>query len=192
MMSLWEGILALTALSVNVFLAAEEEGSNLKILQAGKVGIVCCIFFALQMSAMFLGRQITQVPFFSRPLSGDLQVMCFASAAVIFLFLGVLMLYRARKADREEHLRELRYRRILLEALAVAVMTFAVSIACGFLRVEYLPALVRMALVTVAAVIAGLYTGYYQGNRFRRILGRVSGILFLALGIWIFVRITGP
>ena len=188
-MVILEGLLIVTALSLNIYLAAQYEGANLRKLVAFKVLLVCLIFFAGQMISFSLGYLVTRLPFFQKPMSADLHTMCYVLAGIIFLLIGVYMLYCARRREElEERLRELLYRRIALEACAVAVCTFACGIGCGFLNVNLAASFIMVATITIAAVMAGLYSGYYQGYRFRKMVYGAGCALFLACGFEILIR----
>ena len=188
-MTLWEALLVVFALSVNVFLVAEYEGSNLRKLNVSGLVIVCLIFFAGQMISMGGGYLLTMLPVFQVSLSPEVTKICCLFAAVIFFFIGAIMLYRCRKKENlEERLRELRYSRLIVEAATVALFTFAAGIGCGLLHANLISTFITVACATVLAVIAGLYTGYSQGARFRHVGFGMSGAAFVAMGIEVVVR----
>ena len=188
-MRLIEELFIVIALSLNVFLFAQYEGANFRKLEKQEVMRVCLIFIVGQMVSFSLGYLITRLPFFLRAGSADLQSMCYMLTAIIFLLIGGYMLYRCRRReDLEERLRDLRYRRIAVEAGIVAVYTFACGIGCGFLNVNLVITFILVAFITILAVVIGLYTGYYQGYRFRKAGYGASCVLFLAAGVEILIR----
>ena len=184
-----EGLLIVIALSLNTFQIAENEGSNMHKLNAFRLMTVCLIFLLIQMAAMGVGYGLTQIPFFRRDISPDVRSMCYVIAAVIFFLLGGYLLYKAlKKEELVERLCELKYRRIALEAIAVAVLTLAAGFGCGLLKLNPVQAFVLIMVVTVAAVIVGLYTGYYQGSRFRRFGTGIGAAVFFLTGAEILIR----
>lgn len=184
-----ESILIILALSLNVFLVAEYEGSNLKDLNFRKITLINVIFFLGQLISMTAGFLLTRVPFFRDHASAELQIMGYIDAAVILLFISAVMLFRAlRREVIVEKLRELRYKRILAEALAISAMTFFAGIAGGFLGVSFLPSFILVFVMTVAAVTGGLLSGYTAGCRFRKASYTMSFLLFLAAGLEVLLR----
>ena len=141
------------------------------------------------MAAMGGGYLITGVSFFKQKVSSDVKVLCYVMSAVIFLLTGIYMLYRTlRKDNIEERLREFRFRRILVEAVTIAVFTFACGIGCGFLETSIMATFVTIACATLLAVIAGLQAGYHQGYRFLKLGYALSCAIFLGVGVEVIIR----
>ena len=92
-MSLFEGLMIIVALSLNVLLVAEYEGSNLRILNAKKVMLVILIFFLGQMISFGVGYGVTVLPVFRRALTADLRAVWYIVSAVILFGIGVVMIY---------------------------------------------------------------------------------------------------
>ena len=177
------------ALSLNTFQIAENEGSNLHKLHISRLMLVCLIFLLIQMVAMGIGYSLTQIPFFRREISADVRTMCYVTAAVIFFMIGGYLFYKTlKKEELIEKLCELRYRRIALEAATVAILTLAAGFGCGLLKLNPVHAFVPIALITVLAVIIGMYTGYYQGARFRKIGVGTGAVVFILTGVEVLVR----
>ena len=189
-MSLFEGLMIIVALSLNVLLVAEYEGSNLRILNAKKVMLVILIFFLGQMISFGVGYGVTVLPVFRRALTADLRAVWYIVSAVILFGIGVVMIYRTgRREVLVERLRELRYQRVALEAVLVALLTFFGGVAAGFLRLKLVQSFIIIACATILAVVAGLYLGYYQGNRFRKAGFGVCAAMLMGTGIEILVRV---
>ncbi len=184
-----ESILIVTALSLNVFLVAEYEGSNLRALNLKKIALINLIFFMGQLVSMTAGFMLTKIPLFQNAVSKELRIMGYIDAAVILLFISAVMLYRAlRKEVIVEKLRELRYKRIFIEALAIAAFTFFAGIACGFVGASFVLSFVLIFILTILAVSGGLYSGYTAGCRFRKVSYAMSFLLFLATGLELLLR----
>lgn len=184
-----ESVLIVLALSLNVFLVAEYEGSNLKDLNLKKITLINVIFFLVQLISMTVGYLLTKVPFFREHATAEIKAMGYIDASVILLFIAAVMLFRAlRRETIVEKLRELRYKRIFVEALAIAAMTFFAGIAGGFLGVSFWPSFILVFVLTIAAVTGGLYCGYTAGCRFRKLSYTMSFLLFLATGLEVLFR----
>lgn len=188
-MSLMESLLIVLGLSLNVFLVAEYEGTMLKKIDGRKLAGVCGIFFLWQCLSMLVGHSVSSIPFFQESSSEDLKQLCGVLAAIIFLILAVYMLYKAWKREIIlERLSEIQFRRIFLEAAAIGFLTFLAGIGCGFLGARISTACIIMTCATVLAVIAGTFTGYYQGCKFRTGIWGAGGILFTAMSVYIFIQ----
>ena len=184
-----EALLISAALAVNIFLTAEYEGSNLRTIRLKWVLLISLIFTAGQMISMGCGYLISTVPFFRMNRTEAIRSLCCVIAALIFFVIGGFMLFLTwRSRQPEERAREVMYRRIILEAGLVAVMTFAAGIACGFLMVRPLTMMLVMACLTVASAVTGLYVGISQGARFRKAGYGISCALFVSMGIETLVR----
>ena len=99
------------------------------------------------------------------------------------------MLRRAWKKEVvQEHLGEIRYKAVFLEAAAIGGLTFLAGIGSGFLELPIRIACITVACATVAAVMAGICMGYYQGCKFRAGIYGIGGLMFLGVGIHILVK----
>ncbi|MDD3796901.1 MAG: manganese efflux pump [Lachnospiraceae bacterium] len=188
-MNIWECLLIVIGLSLNVFLVSEYEGTMLKQVNMKKLLGVCGIFFLWQIASISAGYLITLVPFFQRSASADLKKMCYVIAAIILLIIAGYMLRRAWMREViVERQAEIKFKRICLEAAVIAFFTFIAGIGCGFLGVRMIRICGILACATVLAVISGIYLGYHQGCLGRKQLYGVGGIIFLIVGVDIFVR----
>jgi len=188
-MTLLECLLILIALSINVFLAAEYEGSNLKSLGLKKILAVSAVFFAGQLVSFSAGYMLANIPFFKAAHSRELEIMCYALSAVIFLLLGLYMFLKAWKdKPREERACDIQIGRIALEACTVALFTFGAGLGCGFLEAPVVSSFVSITCATIIAVVIGLYVGFWQGARFRVFSYSMGCVLFVAIGVEVLIR----
>jgi putative Mn2+ efflux pump MntP len=99
------------------------------------------------------------------------------------------MLYKAiRHEPIDEKLREIGYKRIVLEALMVALFTFLAGIGWGFIGHNIYRATGIIACATVIAVITGIFTGFKEGCLFRYLIYGVGGCMLAFVGVDILVR----
>ncbi len=188
-MLLVESLLIAAALSLNVFLRAEYEGSKVRVLNAKMVSVISLIFILGQEISFGLGYMITRVPFFSSSVSEELRALCHVLASILLMIVGAYMVYRTiRSEEIVERLREMRYKRIILETAAIALFTFACGISSGFLHLNLVHAFISIACLTILAVVLGLNVGYHQGYRFRKIGYGISSACLLFTGVEILVR----
>ena len=184
-----DNLLIVVGLSMNVFLIAQYEGTMVRSIQLFKVCVLCLIFFAFQSLAMLSGYMLTTIPFFSESSSADLRNLCYFLAGIIFLLIAGYMLYKAiRHEPIDEKLREIGYKRIVLEALMVALFTFLAGIGWGFIGHNIYRATGIIACATVIAVITGIFTGFKEGCLFRYLIYGVGGCMLAFVGGDILVR----
>ena len=88
----------------------------------------------------------------------------------------------------EERAREIVVGRVLLEALSAAFFTFLAGIGWGFIGRNIFAATLILSFATVAAVIAGVYTGVHEGCRFRHGILAIGGYSLMTVGIVILAR----
>lgn len=188
-MSVAECLLIVIGLSLNIFLVSEQEGAMLRRIDGIKFLGLCGIFFACQIVSMMLGYLITRIPFFMLSSSDDLKTLRYVLASLIFLMLAFLMIRKAWKREIvQERLSEIRYKEIFLEAVVIGGLTFLAGIGSGFLELPMGTACITVACATVAAVVSGIYMGFYQGCKFRTGIYGAGGMIFLFVGIDILVK----
>ncbi len=188
-MSFMESFLTIVGLSTNVFLVAQYEGTMLRSIRWKMMLVICLIFFVFQSGAMAGGYWLTKVPFFVNSSSEDLKKLCFFLASVLFLIVAAMMLYKAFRPEIvEERAREIVVGRVLLEALSAAFFTFLAGIGWGFIGRNIFAATLILSFATVAAVIAGVYTGVHEGCRFRHGILAIGGYSLMTVGIVILAR----
>ncbi len=189
-MTVAECLLAVIAQGLIIFAVAEYEGSNLKVLSIRRLLNVCMVYFLIQACAMGLGYLIAQLPLVTLLTSrAEFSRLNARIVAVAFLIIGCYIVYRAFSwKHKEEKLRELAYSRIAMEAVLEALYTLIVGIACGMMHFRIDLAFLIVFLCAIFAVIAGLYTGYAQGDRFHKLGYSLSGILFAVTGVEIIAR----
>lgn len=186
-----ECLMIVAAVSLEVFMIAEYEGSNMKILNAGKTALVLLVFFAGQLISYGVGYLLsTRAPLFVRVNDSAIyHNVVYVLAALLLLIIGSYSVYRMLKREQvEEKLQEVNYRRIAGEAAFGAIFTCLAGMSSGFLKMRFMPGFITIILATFAAVILGLYSGYYQGYRFRRVIFGCSSALLVGTGIEILVR----
>ena len=93
-----EALLISSALAVNIFLTAEYEGSNLRIIRLKWVLLISLIFTAGQMISMGCGYLISTVPFFRMNRTEAIRSLCCVIAALIF-FVTYLVVSFLRSGD---------------------------------------------------------------------------------------------
>lgn len=174
---------------MNIFLIGQYEGSMVRRIEWRTVVVLCLIVGVFETCAMLFGYMLTKIPFFSLSESEDLKRFCYFVAAVLFLLIATYMIYKAiRHASIQESLREIGYKRIMLEVVMVAVFTFMAGIGWGFIGHNIIMATSVIACSTIVAAILGLWTGYREGCKGRYGIYGTGGAMLAFVGAEILVR----
>ncbi len=174
---------------MNIFLIGQYEGSMIRRIEWRKVAVICLIVGVFETFSMLCGYLLTRIPFFSTSESDDLKNFCYFVAAILFLLIAVYMIYKAmRHAPIQESLREIGYKRILLEVVMVAGFTFMAGIGWGFIGHNILMATSVIAGSTILAAILGIWTGYKEGCKGRYGIYGTGGAMLAFVGAEILVR----
>jgi len=183
-----ESILIVAGLAMNIFLIGQYEGTMVRSVRRGTLGVICLIVFAFESLSMLLGYYLTSIPFFAKSSSEDLKSFCYFVAGILFLMIAAYMITRAVKHELiQERLQEIGYMRIILEVLLVALFTFMAGIGWGFIGHSIFSAAFVVGFATIVAMIAGVYTGFHQGCRFRYGIYGIGGCMLAFVGIDILI-----
>lgn len=151
--------------------------------------VICLIVGIFETFSMLGGYLLTRIPFFSTSESDDLRNFCYFVAAILFLLIASYMIYKAlRHTPVQEQLREIGYRRILLEVVLVAVFTFMAGIGWGFIGHNIVMATCVIAGSTMLAAILGIWIGYREGCTGRYGIYCTGGVMLAFVGTEILVR----
>ncbi len=188
-MNILESTLIVAALSINTFLMGQYEGSMVSRIEWKTIGILCLIIGAFESISMGFGYYLTRIPFFSESASTDLRNFCYVVASILFMLIAAYMIYKAaRHVPIQERLREIGYKRILLEMILVAVFTFMAGIGWGFIGENILAATCVVACSTIAAAIAGIWIGFHDGCIGRYVIYGIGGAMLAFVGVDVLVR----
>ncbi len=174
---------------MNIFLIGQYEGSMVRRIEWKMVAAICLIVGVFETCAMLFGYMLTKIPFFSLSESKDLRSFCYFVAAILFLLIAAYMIYKAVKhAPIQESLREIGYKRIVLEVVLVALFTFMAGIAWGFIGHNIFMATSVIACSTIVAAILGLWTGYREGCKGRYGIYVTGGAMLAFVGAEVLIR----
>lgn len=174
---------------MNIFLIGQYEGSMVRTIEWNKVAVICLIVGVFETFAMLGGYTLTKIPFFSLSESADLKDFCYFVAAILFLLIAAYMIYKAlKRAPIQESLREIGYKRILIEVVMVAGFTFMAGIGWGFIGHNILMATSVIACSTIVAAILGIWTGYREGCKGRYGIYGTGGAMLAFVGAEVLIR----
>ncbi len=188
-MSILETILIVAGLSMNVFLMGQYEGSMIRRIEWKAIFLICLIVGVFECISMWTGYLLTKISFFSKSESQDLRNFCYFVAAILFLLIAAYMISKAiRRTPVQESLREIGYKRILLEVVIIAIFTFMGGIAWGFIGANIVMATSVITCATILAAIAGIWIGYREGCIGRYAIYGTGGAMLAFVGADILVR----
>jgi len=184
-----ECTLIVVGLAMNIFLIGQYEGSMIRSIEWRKMGVICLIVAIFESVPMLVGNMLTRIPFFRNSSSDELKKFCYFVAGLLFLLIASYMLYKAFRSEQiQERLREIGYKRIILEVLIVALFTFLAGIGWGFIGNNIFVATFVVIASTRAAVLFGFFVGYKEGCIFRHGIYGIGGVMLASVGIEILVR----
>lgn len=86
---------------------------------------------------------------------------------------------------------DLKVRAMLPLSIATSIDALAVGISFAFLRIDIIPAVTLIGLVTFALSVVGVTIGTMVGSRFRERAELCGGIILILLGLHILLEHTG-
>jgi putative Mn2+ efflux pump MntP len=175
-----EDLLILAGVSLDIFAAMECQGSLVAKINKKQLSVICLLVALSQLIALFFGHFLSDL--FCRMNTGsDEHRLGVILALMIFVGLGIRLMVKAVRNERvEEHLeRNLGIRRFVRMASGSSIYTVLAGIAFGFLQTNIVGILIMIAVLTVAFVIGGMYTGYHMG-----FAGKTTVYVIGALLLW--------
>ncbi len=188
-LNLWEILFTSAGLSLDVYAVAICKGAVIKQIDRKKLAQMCLIFTSFQMCALLLGNLFMLVPAFAGE-SRRISLIWYVLAGIIFLEVGGYMLYKGiRKEQIFERLEPWgSAKEMCLLSIAVSVDAFLTGIGFAFVETSLLKEVIAVGVLTVAAVILGIITGYRLGYEQKHKVHTVGGLILMAAGIEVFVN----
>lgn len=187
-MSLVEILIASVGLSLDVYAVVVCQGAVLLKIERMKLFKMCLIFCIWQVAAVEIGRLITLIPYFSE-VTKNVQSFCEVISVIIFLILGLYMLYKAWKNEGIlERLSEINYKQVIIAACFTSIDALFAGMGFGFLNTEAVAVDLSILIVTAFVVILGLYTGYRLGYEHKTKAYGIGGMLLLISAADVFFR----
>ncbi len=165
-MSLWQIIIIIVGLSLDVFAYCLYKGAMISEVRKGQITKVVSLFTGFQVGMMVLGTLITSVPAIrGRYLSANR--LWTLLAAVTFFALGTGMIVKsARRRGRkiEEQKQDgFNFHIIVFWAFLTSIDGLIAGLGFGFMGLRLLGTLALTAIITAASAIVGFTAGYWLG-----------------------------
>lgn len=163
-MNAMENLLIIAGISLDIFAAMECQGALVAKVDKKQLGVFCFLWAVWQMAALSVGSYLAKL-LYQNELAHDERFVGLVIAAVIFFALGLRQIVKAIRNERIHERREedLGFHKLLRMAAVTGIYTLLTGIAFGFLGTNLSLMLFMVLCLTVAVVIAGVYTGYHLG-----------------------------
>lgn len=188
-MTTLENILMFAGISMDVFAAMEIQGSMIARVNKKTLSIVVLITIALQLLFFNVGYWPCFVLLRNR-LSEKSTVLGLGIAAVVFIALGVRLLYKAIKRDTVyEHRCELGVKDYTKIIAVTTLYTLFAGCASGLIGTNFFAMVGIIILFSFVVVVIGLYLGLHFGFAGKTPIYAVGSALLLICGIEIMTKV---
>ena len=158
-----ENLLILVGISLDIFAGMECQGSLVAKIDKKHLTLVCGLIAIWQLAALYIGNVLAGLLYIN-DLARNERFIGTVIAAVIFFCLGVRLIVKAIKNEREN----LGFKRFWRMAAVTSIYALLTGIAFGFLGTNLTVILIMIVCLTIAVVIMGTYTGYHFGFEHKR------------------------
>ena len=190
-MGLWQTIVIVIGLSLDVFAYCLYKGAMISEVRKGEITKVVSIFTGFQVGMMVVGTLVTQIPAFKEKYLHANRLWTFL-AAITFFALGIVMLVKsAKKRHRkieEKKQDSFNYHVILFWAFLTSIDALIAGVGFGFMGLKLLGTLVIMAIFTAACSVAGFASGYWLGCGPMNKFVAIGGCMVLVGGVDLLVN----
>ncbi len=181
-MNIVEALIVILGISLDVFAVMECQGSMVAKVEKKQLLILSSSLAVGQVAALGIGNIISVLLCKSRRQVSEI-FLAQVIAAVIFLGLGIYLLWKAWQNERiiehrEEKFHVFQFVRLYVK---IGILTLLIGLAFGFLESNMVIILMISAILTILVTIVGIYTGYRLGFE-HKIKAYVLGGILLILG----------
>ena len=189
-MGLLELILIAIGLAMDAFAVSICKGLNMRKMNYRQAGIIALFFGGFQaimpLIGWFLGKQ-----FENYITSIDHWI-----AFLLLAFIGVNMIREALGDDEEDDETDgdkdrLDIRELFMLAVATSIDALAVGITFAFLKVNILPAVSIIGIITFVISFAGVSIGHQFGRKYEKKAELAGGIILICIGLKILLEHLG-
>lgn len=190
-MGLWQTIVIVIGLSLDVFAYCLYKGAMISEVRKGEITKVVSLFTGFQVGMMVIGTMITQIPALKEKYLSANRIWTFL-AAVTFFALGIVMLVKAAKKRHriivEKKQDQFNYHVIIFWAFITSIDALIAGVGFGFMGLKLLGSLLIMAVFTAACAIAGFASGYWLGCGPMNKFVAIGGCMVLVGGVDLLVN----
>ncbi|MCR5272770.1 MAG: manganese efflux pump [Lachnospiraceae bacterium] len=184
-----ESILIICGISFDIFAQMECQGSLIADIKKEQVIKICLAVVAWQVAALITGHFLASWFVRWKDIEGSELLLGEIMSAVILIALGARQFYESRmKYSFVEHREErLSVKKMLLLLGRVTFYTVLTGIALAFTGAELSVIVVSVVIISIAAVMIGIYTGYNFGFEHREKAYVIGALILVVIGAENFV-----
>lgn len=176
-------------LSMDAFAVSICKGLGMKRLRLGQALVIALFFGGFQALMPLLGW------FLGSGFQSFIEPVDHWIAFALLAFIGAKMLWDAFHDDEEEDAAaenaRLDLKELVMLAIATSIDALAVGISFAFLRVDIVPAVAHIGVITFALSFVGVAVGHAFGSRFEKPATIIGGIVLIAIGLKILLEHLG-
>ncbi len=178
-MNLIEILIISVGLSLDVYAVVVCQGAVLLKIERIKLLKMSLIFCIWQVAAVMLGHFVTCFPYLA-VAAENMRSIWYLISVIIFMALGVYMLYKAWKNEVIlERLSDINYKQLCVAACFTSIDALFAGMGFGFLGTRLITVALSILIVTALFVVLGLYTGFRLGYEQKTKAYGVGGALLL-------------
>lgn len=191
-MTWYEVFIISIGLSLDVFAYAMYKGAMISHLEAKKITKMAVVFALWQAVAMAVGSLISEIPVMEEHYQRTEKLYDVLSALILFA-VGLIMIIRALKGKVITERREDNFymKQLCIWAAITSLDSFLTGISLGFLNTAVHMLIIQLVLITVAAIIGGIFLGYRMGCQMRYGFVKLGGAILLVAGMDVLLRYYG-
>lgn len=167
-------------LAMDAFAAAVCKGLSLRRISMGSLLVIALCFGGFQMFMPLIGHLLaSQFEEYIAPV--DHWV-----AFTLLLFIGGNMAYEAASCSAEEKImleERLNMREVLTLAVATSIDALAVGISFACLKVEIIPAIGMIGVITFLLSAVGVGIGHHFGAKYKEKATLAGGLILIFIGV---------
>ncbi len=114
-------------------------------------------------------------------------------AFILLAIIGINMVKESLSKDDEEEIEEsdLSFKSMLILSIATSIDALAVGITFAFLKVNIIPAVIFIGIITLIISMCGVKIGNIFGDKFKSKAELLGGIILICIGLKILLEHTG-
>ena len=188
-MNRWELVFTSIGLSLDVYAVAICKGAVVRKIETKKLLQMCLIFSVWQICSLLAGNLFMVIPAFAER-SYRIGRIWYGLTAIILMGVGIYMLYKGiRGRPIQERLEAWgSIKEMCLLSMATSVDAFLTGVGFAFMETGLLEEAAAVGVMTVLAVVLGIYTGYLLGYEQKYKAHIIGGIILTGIGVEITVR----
>jgi len=181
-LSLWELLLLAVGLSMDAFAVSICKGLSMKKMN-WKNGILVGLYFGCFQAGMPLMGYILGVQF-----EGMIQSIDHWIAFILLGLIGANMIREALSSEEEEVNDSFDVKTMTVLAIATSIDALAVGVTFAFLKVQIVPAVSFIGVITFTLSVLGVKIGNVFGTRYKSKAELAGGVILIFMGIKILVE----